>query len=69
MLFICSAMYVITLDTATLKDGSWDNVPYASDQYSNNVTIDENGDKRQRIARSAGMGQTYQRTIAILKST
>ena len=41
--FICSAMYVITLDTATLKDGSWDNVPYASDQYSNNVTIDENG--------------------------
>ena len=35
--FICSAMYVITLDTATLKDGSWDNVPYASDQYSNNA--------------------------------
>ena len=41
--FICSAMYVITLDTATLKDGRRDNVPYASYQYSNNVTIDENG--------------------------
>ena len=41
--FICSIMYVITLDTATLKDGSWDNVPYASDQYSNNVTIDDDG--------------------------
>ena len=36
-------MYVITLDTGTMKDGSWDNVPYASSQYSSNVTIDEDG--------------------------
>ena len=40
---ICSVMYVITLDTGTMKDGSWDNVPYASSQYSSNVTIDEDG--------------------------
>ena len=41
--FICSIMYVITLDTGTLKDGSWDNVPYASSQYGSNITIDEDG--------------------------
>ena len=28
--FICSIMYAITLDTGTLKDGSWNNVPYSS---------------------------------------
>ena len=40
---ICSVMYVVTLDTAILKDGSWDNVPYASDQYSSSYSIDEDG--------------------------
>ena len=40
---ICSVMYVVTLDTAILKDCSWDNVPYASDQYSSSYSIDEDG--------------------------
>ena len=41
--FICSIMYAITLDTGTLKDGSWNNVPYASSQYGSNITINEDG--------------------------
>ena len=41
--FICSALYVVKLDDGTAKEGSWDNVPYASDQYSSSYSIDENG--------------------------
>lgn len=41
--FICSILYVITLDTGTPKEGSWGNVPYASSQYSSDITIDEDG--------------------------
>ena len=41
--FVASILHFITVLDGTTQEDDWSNVPYASDQYSSNITIDSDG--------------------------
>ena len=41
--FVASILHFITFLDGTTREDDWSNVPYASDQYSSNITIDSDG--------------------------
>lgn len=41
--FVASILHFITFLDGTTQEDDWSNVPYASDQYSSNITIDSDG--------------------------